>query len=230
MTEIPNENTQPQEAQAAPAQTDAQINFGRLRKQLEQERSEKTQLQQRLEQLERINKIAIQQAIQPNHDDDDDDGDDPYVDHKALKRKFSRWEQNLEEKIEQKAAQKAAELMEKEKQNQYIRANPDFYEVMTEQNLDAFARKHPAIADRMLMMPDNFHRQALLYEQIKALQAPKKDERPAVQDQIDRNRKGMFYHPSGVGSAPYNNVGDFSTQGQKSAYEKMQELKKRISM
>ncbi len=82
------------------------------------------------------------------------------------------------------------------------------------------------------VLADNFDRQALLYEQIKAFQSQKKasDEKSAVQQKIDQNRKGAFYQPSGVGSSPYAAAGDFSPSGQKASYEKLQELKARLRL
>ena len=37
-----------------------------------------------------------------------------------------------------------------------------------------------------------------------------------------------YYQPSGMGTAPYAQSGDFSAHGQKQAYDKMQELKGRL--
>ena len=52
---------------------------------------------------------------------------------------------------------------------------------------------------------------------------------PSIQDKIDANRRSPFYQPSGIGSAPYAGPdGDFSAAGQKTAYDKMQELKSRL--
>jgi hypothetical protein len=54
--------------------------------------------------------------------------------------------------------------------------------------------------------------------------------KPSIQETIDKNRKGPFYQPTGVGTAPYAGGGDFSPTGQKSAYDKMQELKARLRL
>lgn len=207
-----------------PVQKDKEINFEKIRKQLDQERAEKQQMQKRIEELE---KVASRPAAQS--DDDDDRSDEPYVDHKSLNRKLSKWEQKLDEKIEKKAEEKARIMFEQERQQSYVKSNPDFQTVLTQENIENFAKSHPAIAERMLRMPDTFDRQALLYEQIKALQASKKAE-PAksIQETIDANRRSPYYQPSGVGTAPYAQVGDFSATGQKKAYEKLQELKSKL--
>jgi hypothetical protein len=207
-------------------QKDKELNFERLRKQLEQEKAEKLQLQQKFAELER----AAQQAKQsPHPHDEEEDTNEPYVDHKSLTKKFSKWEQQLEQKFEKRAEEKARSIVEQDRQANYVKANPDFQEVLTQENIEKFAQKHPSIAERMLKMPDNFDRQALLYEQIKALQVNKKEEaKPTVQQTIDANRRSPYYQPSGVGTSPYAPVGDFSPGGQKAAYDKLKELKSRL--
>jgi hypothetical protein len=78
-------------------------------------------------------------------------------------------------------------------------------------------------------MPEGFERQKLVYKNIKALGLHKPEEKaPSIQDKVDANRRSPYYQPSGVGSAPYAPVGDFSANGQKAAYEKMQELKSKL--
>jgi hypothetical protein len=78
-------------------------------------------------------------------------------------------------------------------------------------------------------MPDTFARQKLVYKNIKALGLHRPEAKaPSVQEKIDANRKSPYYQPSGVGTAPYQSVGDFSAGGQKQAYDKMQELKNRL--
>lgn len=215
--------------QAAPeAQKDQEINFAKVRKQLDQERAEKQQMQQRIAELEKAQ--LPKQNIQQN-DDDSDYSDEPYVDHKKLNKKLKNLESNLEEKIERKAEEKARVLLDQEKHQSYIKSNPDFQQTLTQENIQKFAEKHPAIAERMLRMPDNFDRQALLYEQIKALEASKKeDQKPSIQQTIDANRRSPFYQPSGVGASPYAQTGDFSPAGQKNAYAKLQELKSRLRL
>ena len=71
--------------------------------------------------------------------------------------------------------------------------------------------------------------QKLVYENIKALGVDKPEQKQnSVQEKIDANKRSPYYQPSGVGSAPYASAGDFSDSGQKNAYAKMQELKKRL--
>jgi hypothetical protein len=78
-------------------------------------------------------------------------------------------------------------------------------------------------------MPEGFDRQKLVYKNIKALGLHKPAiKEPSIQEKIDANRRSPYYQPSGVANAPYSTVGDFSTAGQKNAYQKMQELKSKL--
>lgn len=208
------------------AQKDKELNFERLRKQLEQEKAEKLQLQQKFAELERAANHAKQS---PHSNEDEEESNEPYVDHKSLSKKFSKWEQQLEQKFEKRAEEKARSIVEQDRQSTYVKSNPDFQDVLTQENIEKFAQKHPSIAERMLKMPDTFDRQALLYEQIKALQVNKKEEaKPTVQQTIDANRRSPYYQPSGVGTSPYAPVSDFSPAGQKAAYDKLKELKSKL--
>lgn len=207
---------------------DKELNFEKLRKQLEQERNEKIRMQERLEVLEK----AQQRSSNTTKSDEDYESDEPYIDQKTFSKKMSKFEASLEDKIDKRAEEKARFILENEKQQDYVKRNSDFNQILSQENIQKFATEHPAMAERMLKMPDNFDRQALLYEQIKALQSTKKaaDEKSSVQQRIDQNRKSPFYQPSGIGASPYAAAGDFSPSGQKSAYDKLQELKSRLRL
>lgn len=211
-----------QEAQPVQPQSDKEINFAKLRQQLEQERQARVQAEQKAAELEKAQK-------KPSyvHSDEDDDDDEPYVDKKRLKKRLESFERDIDEKIERKAEEKARTMLDAEKKESWLRNNSDFYDIM--QHADAFASKDPELAETILSMPNNFERQKLVYKSIKALGLHKKDEpKPSIQDKIDQNRRSPYYQPTGVGSAPYAGGGDFSSVGQKNAYSKMQELKKRL--
>ena len=207
--------------------SDQEVNFARLRKQLEQERAEKLQIKQRLDEIERL---QVQKVQSPVSHDDDDDSQEPYVDNKRLKKSLTNLKEDIKKSFKEEVQQEARVLIEQQRQQTYVKSNPDFNQTLTPENIELFAKEHPAIAEGMLRMPDTFDRQALLYEQIKAFQAKKKEaERASVQQTIDQNRKSPFYHPTGIGTAPYNAMqGDFSEAGQKNAYEKLQALKARL--
>lgn len=204
-----------QQAQPIEVPKTAEHNFAQIRKQLEQERGARVAAEERAAQLE-------QQSLKPRYEDDDSE---PYVDHKRLNKKFAEYDQDLEKKIEKKAEVIARNMIETERQQSFLKANPDFQQILSPEMLQKFVEKHPDMAEPMLEMPDNFARQKLLYQNIKALGL----HRPAapevsIQQKIDANRKSPYYQPSGGASPPYASQGDFTSGGQKNAYAKMQEL------
>jgi hypothetical protein len=212
--------------------TDPQVDTPQVDKQSEKELNFRKQ-QQMYERMiaEKEARIAdLERSRQPARVEDDDDDDEPYVDKRKLKKTLSSFEESLEKKIEMKAEQKARELMEAEKRSQYLRDNSDFDKVMGEENIQKFATKHQKLAESILRMPDGFERQRLVYETIKSLDMDRpENKQPSIQDKIDANRRGNSYQPSGMSSAPYAGpTGDFSQQGQKSAYDNMQKLKARL--
>ena len=175
----------------------------------------------------RIAELQTQRAAPVVQEDDTDD--EPYVDHKRLNKTLSSFERKLEEKIEKKAEEKARSLIQRQEQDNWLRSNNDFNDVM--QHAEKFAQSNPVLAETILKMPDTFERQQLVYNNIKALNLhrPPEAAKSSIQDKVDANRRSPYYQPSGVGTAPYNGQGgDFSAGGQKAAYDKMQQLKKQL--
>jgi hypothetical protein len=198
-------------------QNDKELNFRALEARFEKKLSEEREA--RLEAERRLQEKAAQQV--------DDDDSEPYVDHKKLTKKFSAFEKNIEEKIDKRAEEKARGMLHKERQEGWLRDNPDFYDVM--QLAEKFANKAPKLAESILKMPDTFERQQLVYNNIKAMGLDGPDKKDSsVQQKIDANRKSPYYQPSGVGTAPYSSQSDFSANGQKQAYDKLQELKRNL--
>jgi len=116
-----------------------------------------------------------------------------------------------------------------ERKNNWIKSNPDFYDIL--QQADKLAQKDPELAESILDMPESFERQKLVYKNIKAMGLHKPEVKaPSIQEKIDSNKRSPYYQPSGVGTAPYASVGDFSQTGQKQAYAKMQALKAKYGM
>ena len=197
-------------------QSDKERNFRMLEakyeKQLQQERAARME-------AERIAQERLQQQSQ-----EEDSDSEPYVDHKKLNKTLAKFGQQTKQETQseiQRAVQTA--LHEERKQNQ-IKQNGDFYDVL--QHAEKLAQKDPDLAESILEMPEGFERQKLVYKNIKALGLHKPElQPPSIQDKINANRKSPYYQPSGVGAAPYSSSSDFSTQGQKQAYEKMQQLK-----
>lgn len=216
---VPEQNSQAQPQSEAQKPNDKEYNFGQIRKQLEQERQARLQTEARLAQIE-------EERQRPKQDDSDDDDSEPYVDQKRLKKTLAREKDELRKEFKQAVRQEASQLIEQERQAGFLRSNPDFQNILSPDLIQKFAEKHPEIAEPMLEMPDNFARQKLLYQNIKALGLHKPPEpiKPSIQEEIKNNKKSLYYQPSGQGSAPYANNGDFSQTGQKNAYQKMQEL------
>src|SRR5271165_6676017 len=114
---------QNQEQQQTP--TDKELNFRNLeakyQRQLEQERAG------RLE-AEKMAQEALARRNPPQ--DEDDDTSDPYVDHKRLAKQFSSFEKRMDEKIDKRAEEKARTMVAETRKSDFLRNNPDFYEVL----------------------------------------------------------------------------------------------------
>jgi hypothetical protein len=212
--------TQNNQAQPENKPSDKELNFRAIEAKLAQERASRGELEKENERLRQ----AAQRA--PSQDEDDRD-DEPYVDHKKLTKQLNKFGQSTQSDI-QRAMETAKNAAKDElRQEMWLENNPDFYEVL--QHADKLAEKSPALANSILKMPDNFERQKLVYQNIKELGVHKgKPAEPSIQQKIDANRKSPYYQPSGTATAPYSQVGDFSEQGQKQAYEKLQALKKNL--
>jgi len=166
-----------------------------------------------------------QHARQHNPDDDDDDNE-PYVDRKKLKKTLDRFGQQTRQET-QTEIQKAVQLaLEEERRQSWVKQNPDFNEVM--KHAQKLADTDPELADAILQMPDTFERQKLVYRNIKLAGLHQEKKQPSIQETIDKNKRSPYYQPTGISNAPYAGGGDFSSSGQKNAYEKMQELKKSL--
>lgn len=208
--------------QAQNAQSDKELNF-----RAQEMKYERLLAQERAARME-AEKKAEEKARLPYKDDDETD-DEPYVDHKKLEKKLAKFgEQN--QKITQTEIQKAVTTaIREEKKTNWISNNGDFYAVL--EHAEKLMEANPDLAESILEMPEGFERQKLVYKNIKALGLHKpKEDKPSIQGKIDANRRGPFYQPSNVGTAPYASQGDFSQAGQKQAYDKMQELKSRMRL
>lgn len=195
---------------------DKEYNFSQLRKQAEQYAKENAELKAKL-------------AQKPSVPDYGDGYDEPYIDKRYFNEKMSQSMQQIQEEADKRAEQKMRNIIAEEKRSSWIKSNPDFQEVM--QHAQKLADTDPELADTILEMPEGFERQKLVYKNIKALglhkpAAPKE----SIQDKVDKNRKGPYYQPSSMGSAPYGNNGDFSATGQKTAYDQMKALQSRMRL
>jgi hypothetical protein len=217
---VPASENQAQDAQ----QNSKEVNF-RLQERAMQEKYERILAQERAEKERLSKELEARQRIT----DDDDDDNEPYIDHKKLKKEQAKFGQQLKQETQgeiHKAVQMA--LQEERKQN-WMKNNSDFYDVM--KHAERFAQADPELAESILEMPEGFERQKLVYKNIKALGLHRPEQKqPSIQDKIDSNRRSPFYQPTGVGNAPYSSQSDFSQNGQKQAYDKMQELKQKLRL
>jgi hypothetical protein len=188
---------------------------------------------QRALEAERAARIEAERLVQEskrnNQSDEDDDDSEPYVDHKRLNKKLEKHGQSLQQQTQSDIKKAVNQAISEERQQNWIKQNPDFYNVL--QHAEKFANHDPELAETILQMPEGFERQKLVYKSIKALGLhQEKAKEPSMQERIDANRRSPFQPNSGVGSAPYSSQGDFSSSGQKNAYDKMQELKNRLRL
>jgi len=219
------ENQVPNQQQVSENKTnDKELNFRAMeakhRREIEQERQARIELEKRLQDIESRKSV-----------EEDDDDSDPYVGHKKLDKKFNSFEKKIEERIDKKADERARQMLEKKEEADWIDNHNDFERVLSEDNLMKLVNKAPKLAESIKKMPDGFEKQKLVYNTIKSMEIDKPEaKQPSTQEKIDANRRSPYYQPTGVGAAPYSSSGDFSAQGQKQAYAKMQELKNRLRM
>lgn len=206
-----------------------EINF-RLQEKALQEKYERQLAQERQARLEAEKRAQELAKRQMYNDQDDDNDDEPYVDHKRLNKKLQTFGASTQSEI-QKAMEIAKQAAKEElKQEMWLENNPDFYEVL-QNHAEKFAQRAPKLAESIIRMPDNFERQKLVYQNIKEFGLDKPEKREStIQEKVDANRRSPYYQPSGVGTAPYSSQSDFSENGQKQAYEKMQQLKKTLRL
>jgi len=203
---------------------DKELNFRALeqkyQRQLEQERAARIE-------AERIAQERTKSA--PKHDDDEDDDSEPYVDNKKLNKKLARFGEQTKQQTQTEINQAVQVALREERKNNWIKSNPDFQEVL--QHAEKLLEKDPDLAESILEMPEGFERQKLVYKNIKALGLHKPEVKPpSIQEKIEANRRSPYYQPSGIGTSPYSTASDYSQNGQKQAYAKMQELKSRLRL
>ncbi len=207
-------------SQVAPKDNSSEMNLRKMARALEEEKTARIRLEHQLqEHAERFKAPA-------KSEDDDYRGDEPYVDRRSLKKELNQFAQDFKKEASREAQEYANKMIEQERQQNFVRSNPDFMQVMNDDTmLQKFVEKYPDMAEPLLEMPDNFARKKLVYQNIKALginrpEAPK----VSIQDKIDANRKSPYYQPSSGSTPPYASQGDFSDAGMKNAYAKQQAL------
>ncbi len=208
-------------------------NLSKQRKMYERQLNDERLARQQAEERAAAAERAAQEASKRGNSnvDDDEEDNEPYVDRRKLSKELNKFQANIEKTIDQKAEAKAYALIEQERRNSYLRENSDFEKTMNPETIEKFAAKHPRLAENILRMPEGFERNKLVYENIKALRIdqPEKQE-SSIQEKIDLNKRSPYYQPSSVGAPPNAMAGDFSDSGQKNAFAKMQDLKKRMRL
>lgn len=203
--------------------SDKELNFRALEakyeKQLAQERNAR-------ELAEKESHRLSQERLNQKNDDSDDDSE-PYVDNKRLDKKLAKFGEKAKQETQTEIQKAVQSALNQERQQAWLKNNPDFYHVL--QSAEKLAMKDPELAETILEMPEGFERQKLVYKNIKALGLDKPEQKQStIQEKVDANRRSPYYQPTGVGSAPYSASSDFSPSGQKAAYDKMQEMKKKL--
>lgn len=204
-------------------QSDKELNFRALEQKLAQEKQARLQAEKARQEAER----RAEEARRYTQKDDEED-DDPYIDHKKLAKKLEKFGQQTREITEAEIDKRVNAALEKNKAEEWIQKNSDFYDVM--KHAEKLYEADQELAETILRMPDNFDRQKLVYKQIKSMKLHQPHQKEAdVQSKIEERRRGPYYQPSGMGTAAYGHSGDFSPAGQKNAYDQMIALKSRLS-
>lgn len=186
---------------------------------LEEERNKRLEQERKLQELEK--------RFQSPKEEEDESDDDPYIDHRKLEKKLAKYDQKVRQETSTQIQQAVQEALAEERRQSWMKNNADFYEIM--QHADKLQERDPELADTILAMPNNFERQKLVYKSIKAMGLHKKEEPKPIQQTIENNRRAPYYQPTNQGVPPYQATGDFSKAGQQTAYQKMQDLKRRLS-
>jgi hypothetical protein len=203
-------------------QNDKELNFRQLEQKYERQLAQERAARQEAERL--AQEALTKQSMQK---DDDDDDSEPYIDKRRLEKKLAKFGEQTQKQTQSEINKAVQIALSEERKQNWIKSNPDFYDVL--QNAEKFAQKDPELAESILEMPEGFERQKLVYRAMKSKGYHLPEQKaPSIQDKIDANRRSPYYQPSGVGAAPYAAASDFSSHGQKQAYDKMQELKSRL--
>lgn len=211
----------PEQTQDAQSAASKEVNFVQLRELLKQEKEQREKLERELQEERAKKQQARVEA--------DDDYDDLYIDKSHLEKKLNKFSEQTKQYTQSEIQKAVAQALQEEKRQNWLKANPDFYQTMN--FAEKFAEKDPELAETILQMPEGFERQKLVYRAIKTMGLDKPEPKePSIQDKINANRRSPYYQPSGVSGPGYASNGDFSEVGQKSAYEKLQQLKKNLRL
>ena len=205
-------------------QDDKERNFRALESKFQRE------LQQ--ERTARLEAERISQELQSKRQvyEEEEEDNEPYIDKRKLEKKLNKFGEQNRQQTRQEIDQAVNNALAEERKNTWMKQNPDFLDVIN-QNAEKFVALHGSLAEGLMKIPDEFERKKAAYQNIKALGLDKPVQKePSIQEKIDANRKNPYYMPTSVGTAPYASSGDFSSSGQKNAYDKMKELQARMRL
>lgn len=204
------------QAQTDQRNNDKELNFRRL-----EEKYQRELMQERSARIELEAKLKATPIIE------DEEDDEPYVDKKKLHKTLAKHGQLVKQETQSEIQRAVQTAIQEERRQNWVKSNPDFYDTM--KHAETLAMHDPDLAESILEMPESFERQKLVYKNIKALGLHKPPvQQQSIQEKVDANKRSPYYQPSGVGAAPYSSQSDFSANGQKQAYEKMQQLKAQL--
>ena len=205
--------------------SDKELNFRKLESKYEQLLSQERAARENAE------KIAQEAMSKKNIPEEEEDDSEPYVDKKKLAKTLNKFGEQTKQQTQNEIRQAVGEALASERKNNWIKNNPDFYDIL-QNHADELHKRDPELAETILEMPEGFERQKLVYKNIKALglHKPPEPAKSSIQDKVDQQKRSPYYQPTGVGAAPYAMAGDFSPSGQKNAYDKMMALKKNLKI
>ena len=192
----------------------------RYKRDMALERSKNESLQKELQTIR-------EQVTKSQSSDEEEEEFDPY-DRRKFEKTVEKYSSKSNNQTKEEVKQTVQQILQEERDRQWLDKNNDFFDVM--KHADKLAEIDPELASTILNMPDNFERKKLVYKNIKLAGVHKPKQEVSAQDRINQNRRHPGYQSSGVATAPYASQGDFSQSGQKSAYDKIQELKKNLRL
>src|ERR1700733_1443819 len=129
-----------QESQVQAPQDNKELNFRALeakyQRQLEQERSA------RLEAERQYQEATSKKSVQV---DDDEDDSEPYVDKKRLNKTLAKFGQQTKQDTQSEIQKAVHTALNEERKQNWMKSNPDFFEVL--QHAEKFAQKDPELAE-----------------------------------------------------------------------------------
>lgn len=233
-----NEQAAPQEPQGAPQEAPQEEgfqarNFRQLKEAAERERQAKKALEKEVAQLRKQFEQAQQakEQTQPQSVDDDDLGiaEDDYAEGKHLKKLSKTTKQTM---AEQQRLRQEIEAMRVEREIE--RTMPDFYQVVTKENVEAFAMMDPLQAEIIGSYPDVLKQSQAVYQAITRNNLHKMHDYDVQKQIIKKNQAMPKPAPEtsqGGGTSPLGRAmetysGDLTDEMKRMYYQQMKSAQK----